>query len=214
MQVKLRDAVSLPASACWQQTMEMTQQTLFAQTLRLAFRIAIVWAGGFVFAVSVRAVLPEKLALTFTSPRSTLLPPLQPHRFLDLHARRAHRLRHGGGAHHARRSGHCARLANRSPPQPLYTLPMQSDPALEWRRLTEHYREMSDEELRELAADFANLTETAQQVLAQEMRSRGLGDPQAPGSLRNSQARRIAAVRVSAAARARCRKFRFHRHAS
>lgn len=55
--------------------MEMTQQTLFAQTLRLAFRIAIVWAGGFVFAVSVRAVLPEKLALTFTSPRSTFYLP-------------------------------------------------------------------------------------------------------------------------------------------
>lgn len=55
---------------------------------------------------------------------------------------------------------------------------MQSDPALEWRRLTEHYREIGDEELRELAADFASLTETAQHVLAQEMRSRGLADPQ------------------------------------
>jgi hypothetical protein len=54
---------------------------------------------------------------------------------------------------------------------------MQTDPALEWRRLTEHYREIGDEELRELAVDFADLTETAQQVLAQEMRSRGLADP-------------------------------------
>jgi ribosomal protein L37AE/L43A len=60
---------------------------------------------------------------------------------------------------------------------------MQTDPALEWRRLTEHYREMSDEELRQLAADLADLTETAQQVLAQEMRSRGLGDPQAAGRI-------------------------------
>jgi hypothetical protein len=54
---------------------------------------------------------------------------------------------------------------------------MQTDPALEWRRLAEHYREIGDDELRELAADFSDLTETAQQVLAQEMRSRGLADP-------------------------------------
>jgi ribosomal protein S27E len=39
---------------------------------------------------------------------------------------------------------------------------------------------MGDEELRELAADFADLTETAQQVLRDEMRTRSLGDPQAP----------------------------------
>ena len=50
---------------------------------------------------------------------------------------------------------------------------------LEWRRLTEHYREMSNEELRELAADFADLTETAQQVLRSEMKSRGLSELQA-----------------------------------
>ena len=55
---------------------------------------------------------------------------------------------------------------------------MQIDPAVEWRRLTEQYRSMSDEELRELAQDFVNLTETAQQALRQEMRSRGLGEPE------------------------------------
>src|SRR5580693_8203518 len=54
---------------------------------------------------------------------------------------------------------------------------MQSNPAEDWQRLTEHYREISDEELRELAADFADLTEAAQQVLRNEMRNRGLGDP-------------------------------------
>ena len=54
---------------------------------------------------------------------------------------------------------------------------MQIDPAVEWRRLTEQYRGMSDEELRELAFDFADLTETAQQALRTEMRSRGLGEP-------------------------------------
>ena len=53
---------------------------------------------------------------------------------------------------------------------------MQADPMLEWRRLTEHYREMSDGELRELDADFANLTDTAQQMLRAEMKSRGLGE--------------------------------------
>jgi hypothetical protein len=56
-------------------------------------------------------------------------------------------------------------------------LPMQADPMLEWQRLTEHYRAMSDDELRELAADFNDLTETAQQALRSEMRSRGIGDP-------------------------------------
>ncbi len=54
---------------------EFMAQTLFALTLRLAFRIAIVWAGGFIFAVAVRAVLPEKLGLTLTSPRSTIFLP-------------------------------------------------------------------------------------------------------------------------------------------
>lgn len=53
---------------------------------------------------------------------------------------------------------------------------MQSDPILEWRRLSEHYRQMGDEELRELAADFTDLTETAQQALRSEMHSRGLGE--------------------------------------
>jgi hypothetical protein len=57
-------------------------------------------------------------------------------------------------------------------------LPMQSNPIDEWQRLTAHYRELGDDELRELAADFNDLTETAQQVLRTEMRSRGLGDPE------------------------------------
>jgi hypothetical protein len=48
---------------------------------------------------------------------------------------------------------------------------------LEWQRLTEHYREMTDDELRELAADFTDLTNTAQQVMLSEMQSRGLGNP-------------------------------------
>ena len=53
-------------------------------------------------------------------------------------------------------------------------LPMQADPIAELRRLTDHYRELSDDELRDLAADLADLTETAQQALRAEMQSRGL----------------------------------------
>ena len=58
-----------------------------------------------------------------------------------------------------------------------YTAPMQIDPVAEWQRLTEFYREKSDEALEELAEDFGNLTETAQQVLTTELRSRGLSLP-------------------------------------
>jgi hypothetical protein len=45
------------------------------------------------------------------------------------------------------------------------------------QRLAAHYRELSDDELRDLAADFADLTETAQQALRTEMQSRGLHNP-------------------------------------
>jgi hypothetical protein len=60
---------------------------------------------------------------------------------------------------------------------------MQADPIEEWRRLREHYGQLSDEELYELALDFADLTESAQQVLRDEMRSRGLDLPHAPGEV-------------------------------
>ena len=54
---------------------------------------------------------------------------------------------------------------------------MQVDPVEEWRRLTEHYRQMSDGELEELVFDFADLTEMAQQALSGELRHRGLPQP-------------------------------------
>jgi hypothetical protein len=44
----------------------------------------------------------------------------------------------------------------------------------EWQRLTQHYGEMSDDELYELDADRADLTDVAQQVLSGVMKSRGL----------------------------------------
>jgi ribosomal protein L37AE/L43A len=59
---------------------------------------------------------------------------------------------------------------------------MQIDPVLEWQRLVAEYRQKSPEELLELAADFADLTEPAQQALRSEMRSRGLGDPESARS--------------------------------
>jgi hypothetical protein len=59
---------------------------------------------------------------------------------------------------------------------------MRIDPVEEWRRLTEHYRRLTSEELEELAGSFADLTEAAQQALRAEMHSRGLSDQAAsPG---------------------------------
>jgi hypothetical protein len=57
---------------------------------------------------------------------------------------------------------------------------MQVDPVQEWQRLTAEYRQKFDNELLELARDYADLTEPAQQALWQEMRSRGLRDPADP----------------------------------
>jgi hypothetical protein len=48
---------------------------ILAQTLQLAIRIAIVWAGGFIFAVSIRAILPEKLGFNITTAQNTLFVP-------------------------------------------------------------------------------------------------------------------------------------------
>lgn len=55
------------------------------------------------------------------------------------------------------------------------------DPAGEWLRLSERYRQMSDPELLLLARDTSELTETAQQALAQEISRRRLKvEPEAP----------------------------------
>jgi hypothetical protein len=60
---------------------------------------------------------------------------------------------------------------------------MQIDPVLEWQRLVAEYRQKSEGELLELARDFSDLTQPAQQALRSEMRSRGLGDPENPKSV-------------------------------
>lgn len=59
---------------------------------------------------------------------------------------------------------------------------MRLDPMESWRQLTRHYAEMSDSELMALAEDFRDLTDTARQVLRDEMRKRNLGDPQSLAS--------------------------------
>ena len=56
---------------------------------------------------------------------------------------------------------------------------MLIDPVQYWQELTENYRQMGDEELRELAANPDDLTEVARQVLRDEMRKRGLDEVKA-----------------------------------
>jgi hypothetical protein len=48
---------------------------MMAQTLQLAFRIAFVWAGGFLLAVIVRAILPDQSGLTFTGKQAAVFLP-------------------------------------------------------------------------------------------------------------------------------------------
>jgi hypothetical protein len=48
--------------------------SLLAQTLRLAFQIALVWAGGFVLAVAVRAVLPEGIGINLPGEGEIFVP--------------------------------------------------------------------------------------------------------------------------------------------
>jgi hypothetical protein len=49
--------------------------SIMLQTVQIAFRVALVWAGGFVLAVAVRAILPDHLGFTFTSPQNTVFVP-------------------------------------------------------------------------------------------------------------------------------------------
>ncbi len=65
-------------------------------------------------------------------------------------------------------------MGARPSPDRRILLLMQIDHTQEWLRLTQEYRTKSDEELLELNRDFADLTEVAQQILAAELRSRGL----------------------------------------
>ena len=48
---------------------------MLAQTIQLGLRIAIVWAGGFLLAVAVAAMLPDKLGYTLITNGKTLFIP-------------------------------------------------------------------------------------------------------------------------------------------
>ncbi|HUV70868.1 MAG TPA: hypothetical protein VMW15_14490 [Terracidiphilus sp.] len=49
--------------------------TILAQTVQLAFRIAIVWTAGFLLAVAVRALLPDTVGITLYGKETSLLVP-------------------------------------------------------------------------------------------------------------------------------------------
>jgi len=49
--------------------------TILAQTLQLGFRIAIVWTAGFLLAVAVNALLPDKIGLTLYGRDTALMVP-------------------------------------------------------------------------------------------------------------------------------------------
>jgi hypothetical protein len=49
--------------------------TILAQTVQLAFRIAIVWTAGFLLAAAVNALLPDKVGLTLYGRETALLLP-------------------------------------------------------------------------------------------------------------------------------------------
>jgi len=63
---------------------------------------------------------------------------------------------------------------------------MQTDPMVEWQRITEVYRGMYDDELINLVADQADLTEIARQVLDLELKKRRLGDLSHAGPAREA----------------------------
>ena len=48
---------------------------MIAQTVQLAFRIAFVWAGGFLLAVAVRALMPDQLGFTIAGRQGPLFVP-------------------------------------------------------------------------------------------------------------------------------------------
>jgi len=48
--------------------------SILAQTLQLALRIALVWAAGFLLAVVVNAILPDKIGLTIYGSSNGLIP--------------------------------------------------------------------------------------------------------------------------------------------
>ena len=68
---------------------------------------------------------------------------------------------------------------------------MQINPLEEWQRLTALYGEMGDIEIRELAAGINDLTETAQQILRDELKRRGIAVKPLMQNLRSSESNSV-----------------------
>src|ERR1700757_3909229 len=66
---------------------------------------------------------------------------------------------------------------------------MQQDPMEEGRRLTTLYSEMGDIEIRELAHQINDLTDTAQQILRDELKKRGISEKSSNSHSTNREAR-------------------------
>jgi hypothetical protein len=49
--------------------------SIWAQSIQLAFRIAIVWAGGILLAVAVRSLMPDQMGITLYGKQTTLFVP-------------------------------------------------------------------------------------------------------------------------------------------
>jgi hypothetical protein len=69
-----RAAKALPA-ASFQVLGEEPIDSMMNITLQLSFRIALVWAAGFLIAVAVEALLPDQAGFTLASRQSTLFIP-------------------------------------------------------------------------------------------------------------------------------------------
>jgi hypothetical protein len=61
---------------------------------------------------------------------------------------------------------------------------MRADPIEEWRRLTALYGEMGEIEIRELVGQINDLTPTAQQILRDELKKRGIAEARAERNIR------------------------------
>jgi hypothetical protein len=87
---------------------------------------------------------------------------------------------------------------------------MQTDPMEEWRRLTTLYGEMGDVEIRELADQINDLMPTAQQVLRNEIKKRGMAANEADSRGDDPDGRpRGFAARTPAAVHAESRNYRY-----
>lgn len=68
-------AKALPAASLQYPQGEEPIDSMMNLTLQLSFRIALVWAGGFLIAVAVEALLPDQAGFTLIGHQSTLFIP-------------------------------------------------------------------------------------------------------------------------------------------